>query len=179
MSKISKKKSLFGGFFVLALIGGMLFGLSSSFSNSEEGSPAEADKFEVQTVTVVGEKLEIGQKQIVVNSVKVGYGMDDNLLPSRAGKEYIQINLTLKNLTTDIANYSYKDFYLSTATGGRIDSMYPPAGALNDFIYNGSLSKNGTITASLLFWTEKTKTDLDLVFAQQFWDDIVTVEGIK
>ncbi len=150
-------------FVVMIIIG------ASGSSNSEPTKTGENNgnntKAEEQKEYKVADVVKLGEREFIVNSVSrasaLGYSTP------KAGKEFIVVNVTIRNLGTDEVSYNPFDFKVQDANGAQESSTFA---SLDDSLSSGTLAPNGKVTGSMPFEVP-TGTDAKLIFQPSFWSD--------
>lgn len=155
-----------GVLFVVIIILGMASGSSKSEptkvgQNNDNISTVQEQQKEYKVADVV----KLGDREFVVNSVRranaLGYSTP------KAGKEFVVVNVTIRNLGTDEVSYNPFDFKMQDANGAQESSAFA---SLDDSLSSGTLAPNGKVTGSMPFEVPEG-TDAKLIFQPSFWSD--------
>ncbi len=157
-----------GVLFVVIVIIGMASSGSSSTSeptkvgeNNSDASQAQEQQKEYKVADVV----KLGEREFVVNSVRRSGAFNYNT--PDAGKEYVIVNVTIRNLGKDEVSYNPFDFKVQDANGAQESSTFA---TLDDSLSSGTLAPNGKITGSMPFEVP-TGTNAKLIFQPSFWSE--------
>lgn len=156
------------------LIGlGILFVVIVIISMASGGSSTEPIKVgensntsqEQQKEYKVADIVKLGDREFVVNSVRRSGAFNYNT--PDAGKEYVIVNVTIRNLGKDEVSYNPFDFKVQDANGAQENSTFA---TLDDSLSSGTLAPNGKVTGSMPFEVP-TGTNAKLIFQPSFWSD--------
>lgn len=111
----------------------------------------------------VGDVTKLGDRQFIVNSVKRSRGFGYNT--PKKGKEYVIINVTIKNLGKDEIDYNPYDFKVQDANGAQESQTIA---LLDDSLSSGTLAPEGQVTGSMPFEVPVGDT-AKLIFQPSFW----------
>lgn len=155
-----------GVLFVVIVIIGMASGGSSTEptkvgENNSENSQAQEQQKEYKVADVV----KLGEREFVVNSVRRSGPFNYNT--PDAGKEYVIVNVTIKNLGKDEVSYNPYDFKMQDANGAQESTAFA---TLDDSLNSGTLAPNGKVTGSIPFEIP-IGTNAKLIFQPSFWSD--------
>ncbi|MFZ3009995.1 MAG: DUF4190 domain-containing protein [Candidatus Microsaccharimonas sp.] len=115
-----------------------------------------------------GETATFGQFEVKVNSVKRDYvftGSDSYVTPDD-GMEYIVVNVTAKNISSDSKYLSGYDLKISEDGVSNTSSFYDVSPALK----SGDVSAGATVTGNIVFEVTKGATDLKLQYETTVYD---------
>lgn len=161
------KKILIGLGILFVVI--ILIGMASGGSSSEPKKVGENSKNskaeEQQKEYKVSDVVKLGDREFVVNSVKRSGAFGYNT--PKAGKEYVIVNVTIRNLGTDEVSYNPFDFKVQDANGAQESSTFA---SLDDSLSSGTLAPNGKITGSMPFEVPQG-TNAKLIFQPSFWSE--------
>jgi len=161
------KKILIGLGILFVVI--IIIGMASGGSNSEPKKVGEnsnnAKTQEQQKEYKVADVVKLGDREFVVNSVKRSGAFGYNT--PKTGKEYVIVNVTIRNLGTDEVSYNPFDFKVQDANGAQESSTFA---SLDDSLSSGTLAPNGKITGSMPFEVPQG-TNAKLIFQPSFWSE--------
>lgn len=110
----------------------------------------------------VGDVTNLGDREFTVNSVKrtntLGYSTP------KSGKEFIVVNVTIKNLGTEEVSYNPFDFKVQDANGAQESTTFA---SLDDNLSSGTLASNGKVSGSMVFEVPKGD-EAKLIFQPSF-----------
>lgn len=113
----------------------------------------------------VGATIKLGDREFTVNSVKreksIGYSSP------KANKEYVVVNVTIKNLGKDEVTYNPFDFKVQDANGAQETETFA---TLDDSLNSGTLAPGGKVTGSIPFEVPEGDKAL-LIFQPSFWSN--------
>lgn len=155
-----------GVLFVVIVIIGMASGGSSTEptkvgENNSENSQAQEQQKEYKVADVV----KLGEREFVVNSVRRSGPFNYNT--PDAGKEYVIVNVTIRNLGKDEVSYNPYDFKMQDANGAQESTAFA---TLDDSLNSGTLAPNGKVTGSMPFEVPQG-TVAKLIFQPSFWSE--------
>jgi len=152
-----------GIIFVILVVIGMASGGSKSEPTKVGESNSDSQVQEQQQEYKVADVVKLGDREFVVNSVRraksLGYSTP------KAGKEYVVVNVTIRNLGKDEVSYNPFDFKAQDANGAQESTTFA---TLDDSLSSGTLAPNGKVTGSMPFEVP-TGTDAKLIFQPSFW----------
>ncbi len=154
-----------GILFVVIIIIGMVSGGSNSDPKKVGENSIDAKVQEQQKEYKVSDVVKLGDREFVVNSVRrantLGYSTP------KSGKEYVVVNVTIRNLGTDEVSYNPFDFKVQDANGAQESSTFA---SLDDSLSSGTLAPNGKVTGSMPFEVPQG-TNAKLIFQPSFWSE--------
>ena len=123
----------------------------------------------------VGDVTKLGDREFVVNSVRRSSGFNYNT-PDK-GKEFVIVNVTIRNLGSDEISYNPFDFKVQDANGAQESETFA---TLDDDLRSGTLAPGGKVTGSMPFEVP-TGDQATLIFQPSFWSSqrIVVDLGTK
>lgn len=148
----------------------IILGMASDDSKSEPTKVGQNNDNistvqEQQKEYKVADVVKLGDREFVVNSVRranaLGYSTP------KAGKEFVVVNVTIRNLGADEVSYNPFDFKMQDANGAQESSTFA---SLDDSLSSGTLAPNGKVTGSMPFEVPEG-TDAKLIFQPSFWSD--------
>ncbi len=152
-------------FFVIAIVAGV--------SAAEQSREASLEK-ERETQSLMdakkdfnkGETAQFGAEfEVKVNSVERNYNPGASYKPL-AGKEYIVVNLTIKNISDRSKYLMLSDF---TVIDNGLSQRYATVPVTNE-LDGGNLAADGTTTGNLVFLVTSDATDLKLQYIVTIFD---------
>lgn len=154
-----------GVLFVVIIIIGMASGGSKTEptkvgENNSNSSQAQEQQKEYKVADVV----KLGEREFVVNSVRRSGAFNYNT--PDAGKEYVIVNVTIRNLGKDEVSYNPYDFKMQDTNGAQESTAFA---TLDDSLNSGTLAPNGKVTGSMPFEVPEG-TNAKLIFQPSFWD---------
>lgn len=161
------KKILIGLGILFVVI--VIISMASGGSNTEPTKVGEnnnnSQKQEQQKEYKVADVVKLGDREFVVNSVRRSGAFNYNT--PDAGKEYVIVNVTIRNLGKDEVSYNPFDFKVQDANGAQESSTFA---TLDDSLSSGTLAPNGKITGSMPFEVPQG-TNAKLIFQPSFWSE--------
>ena len=112
--------------------------------------------------------LELGQtvtfldRTITVNDIQRDYIFPSNSPKPRAGKEYILVNVTITNTTSQPIDVSSYNFESEDSKGGRFRAL--PTTAPPDAIDAARIASNGELTGNLVFVVHQGDPSVKIVY---------------
>lgn len=152
-------------FVVIVIIGMASDGSSTEPTKVGENNSENSQAQEQQKEYKVADVVKLGEREFVVNSVRRSGPFNYNT--PDAGKEYVIVNVTIRNLGKDEVSYNPYDFKMQDANGAQESSAFA---TLDDSLNSGTLAPNGRVTGSMPFEIP-TGTDAKLIFQPSFWSD--------
>jgi len=132
--------------------------------SSGKNTPAATEKSAQKDITPkVGDVTKLGDREFVVNSVRRSGAFNYNT--PKVGKEYVIINVTIRNLGKDEISYNPYDFKIQDANGAQESETFA---ALDDSLNSGTLAPGGKVTGSMPFQVPVGDKAL-LIFQPSFW----------
>ena len=116
----------------------------------------------------LGGVLELGQtvtfldRTITVNDIQRDYIFPSNGPKPRAGKEYILVNVTITNTTSQPIDVSSYNFESEDSKGGRFRAL--PTTAPPDAIDAARIASNGELTGNLVFVVHQGDPSVKIVY---------------
>lgn len=162
------KKILIGIGILFAVI--LIMGMASGGSDTQSNTNTEAEINDTQeqsqkdATPKVGDVTKLGDREFIVNSVRRSGAFNYNT--PDAGKEYVIVNVTIRNLGTDEVSYNPFDFKMQDANGAQESSTFA---TLEDQLSSGTLAAGGRVTGSLPFEVP-VGDKATLIFQPSFWD---------
>lgn len=159
-----------GIFFVVIVIIGMASGPSKKTSNepvkveSTQGS-GQAQETPKPTEFKVGDVIKMGEREFIVNSAK-RMSQIGQYQTAKAGKEYIVVNVTIRNGGTSEISYNPFDFKVQNSNGAQEDQSFA---VLDDPLRSGTLIGGGNVTGSIPFEVTQGDSNIKLIFQPSVW----------
>lgn len=173
-----KKKILIGvgvvilGVIVISAIGGSSNKSSNqattTTTNNTSSTQDDVNKNNDQPKDVtpkVGDVTKLGDREFTVNSVRRSKAFGYNT--PKAGKEYVIVNVTIRNLGKDEVSYNPFDFKVQDANGAQESSTFA---SLDDSLSSGTLAPEGKVTGSMPFEVP-VGDEAKLIFQPSFWSN--------
>lgn len=152
---------------VLSAIGGSGDESSNQTNTATSNNPTQAENNEnnqpKDVTPKVGDVTKLGDREFVVNSVKRSGGFSYNT--PKSGKEYVIVNVTIRNLGNDEVSYNPFDFKVQDANGAQESSTFA---SLDDSLSSGTLAPRGKVTGSIPFEVP-IGDEAKLIFQPSFW----------
>lgn len=133
----------------------------TSSENSASNSPTVAEQKDL--TPKVGDVTKLGDREFIVNSVKRSGAFGYNT--PKSGKEYVIVNVTIRNLGKDEISYNPFDFKVQDANGAQESETFA---SLDDSLNSGTLAPGGKVTGSMPFEVPIGDKAL-LIFQPSFW----------
>ncbi len=159
-------------FAVLLVLSAGGFGITTPKSSEKGpekvggGSATEVPAEPKQTEFNVGEEIKLGDNILKVNSVErraqIGYSTPDS------GKEFVLVNVTIRNAGQSDISYNPYDFRIQDSNGNQTDHAWA---SLDDRLSSGSLASGGHVTGTVPFETPRGDQGLKLLFEPSFWSE--------
>jgi len=142
--------------------------------NTQTQTTSEAKSEELsQQEYKVGDTVKLGDREFVVNTTRrasaVGYSTP------KSGKEFVIVNVTIRNLGKDEVSYNPFDFKMQDINGAQESEAFA---SLDDDLSSGTLASNGKVTGSMAFEVP-TETSAKLIFQPSFWSKERVVVAIE
>ena len=160
-------------FFAIIFILGAMGGSNTSLTNdSSSNTQTQTTSSATNTPTTavqkditpkVGDITKLGDREFVVNSVRRSGAFNYNT--PKAGKEYVIVNVTIRNLGKDEISYNPYDFKVQDANGAQESETYA---SLDDSLNSGTLAPGGKVTGSMSFEVP-VGDQAKLIFQPSFW----------
>jgi hypothetical protein len=155
---------------VLIIIGVAASGGSNKNSNqttttttTDNTTPTQSNDQPKDVTPKVGDVTKLGDREFTVNTVRRSKAFGYNT--PKAGKEYVIVNVTIRNLGKDEVSYNPFDFKIQDANGAQESSTFA---SLDDSLSSGTLAPDGKVTGSIPF--EVPVGDIaKLIFQPSFW----------
>lgn len=181
-----RRHTIITGIAILFLFGIIMSALSGSKvsnttttttpTNTPKANLTEKDNNQPEEITPkVGDVTKLGDREFIVNSVRRSRGFNYNT-PNK-GKEYVIVNVTIRNLGKDEVSYNPFDFKVQDANGAQESSTFA---SLDDRLNSGTLAPEGKVTGSIPFEVP-IGDEAKLIFQPSFWSSqrIVVALGNK
>jgi hypothetical protein len=116
----------------------------------------------------LGGVLELGQtvtfldRTITVNDIQRDYIFPSNSPKPRAGKEYILVNVTITNTTSQPIDVNSYNFEVEDPNGVRYGAL--PTNAPPDAINAARVAPNGQLTGNFVFGVQQGVTSVKIVY---------------
>lgn len=133
----------------------------TSSEKSASNSPTVAEQKDL--TPKVSDVTKLGDREFIVNSVKRSGAFGYNT--PKAGKEYVIVNVTIRNLGSDEISYNPFDFKVQDANGAQENETFA---SLDDSLSSGTLAPGGKVTGSMPFEVPIGDKAL-LIFQPSFW----------
>lgn len=159
-------------FVVLIIIGASSDNKSGPTKTGESNQNIETEQETQQTEFKVGEIVKLKDYELTVNSVKHLNSLGEYQKP-KSGKEYVVVNVTIKNNGKNEISYNPLDFKLQNSNGAQETYDWV---SVDDSLSSGTLASDGKITGSIPFEETIGDTGLKLIFQpNSFSENRITV----
>lgn len=139
-------------------------GASSQMENSTENSNFK-----------IGDIISVDGQEIVVLSAEHDYQTGSKYFAAKDGKEYVKINIQIKNKSQETKGYNALDWEIEDSNGdinSYTDAMLAQA---DDNLSSGSLAAGGTKKGSIVFEVPKGDAKLKIHYKPNIFYDKETV----
>jgi len=167
-----KKHKIISGILIFFLVI-IIVGAVGSSSTGTPNTNVETESAGQTTVTNqpkedatprVGDVTKLGDREFIVNSVRRSGAFDYNT--PKAGKEFVIVNVTIRNLGKNEVSYNPFDFKVQDANGAQENSSFA---SLDDSLNSGTLASGGKVTGSMAFEVP-VGDQAKLIFQPTFWN---------
>lgn len=160
-------KKIFMGLGILFVVIMVVSALSGGSKPTKTGNntPVTSNQETQQTEFVVGDVVKLGERELVVNSAKRTTSLGQ-FQQAKSGKEFVVVNVTIRNNGKDEVSYNPFDFKLQDSNGAQESQTF---GVLDDALNSGTLASGGKVTGSIPFEAPKGDKGLNLLFQPSFW----------
>jgi hypothetical protein len=145
---------------------------SSSKSTEQQGNTntatsmnSDASNKQQDATPKVGDVTKLGDREFIVNSVRRSGAFNYNT--PKSGKEYVIVNVTIKNQGKDEVSYNPYDFKVQDANGAQENQAFA---VLDDSLSSGTLALGGKVTGSIPFEVP-IGDQAKLIFQPSFWSN--------
>ncbi len=136
-------------------------------SNSSSLSSLNSDETKVVSGKVA-ETVTVEDIQLTVKEVKRGYVAESEYYKPDTGKEYIAVNVDLKNNGSESKTFSSFSFKVRDSAGLELNDAY--VGSITGELESGSLSANGGTTSGIIvFEVPQSDTSLTLIYEPSYF----------
>lgn len=132
-------------------------------TTTNNSSPTQSNDQPKDVTPKVGDVTKLGDREFTVNSVRRSKAMGYST--PKAGKEYVIVNVTIRNLGKDEVSYNPFDFKVQDANGAQESETYA---SLDDSLNSGTLAPEGKVTGSMPFEVP-VGDEAKLIFQPSFW----------
>lgn len=132
-------------------------------TTTNNSSPTPSSDQPKDVTPKVGDVTKLGDREFTVNSVRRSKGFDYNT--PKAGKEFVIVNVTIRNLGKDEVSYNPFDFKVQDANGAQESYTFA---SLDDSLNLGTLAPEGKVTGSMPFQVP-VGDEAKLIFQPSFW----------
>lgn len=157
---------------ILAACGGSTANQGSTPTPESTPTPTPVPPTPTPTVYSVGQAVTVGNWQITVNSLKTSSGSNGTVVITvDAGKQFLLINVTMKNTGSAAQTASSMAFTLKQSDGTLVQNSSSLVSAtLGSPAPDGSVNPGDKIKGDLSFTPDKTSKTFTLTFEQVTWD---------
>ncbi len=150
---------VFTVFFIIALAAGGA-AINEAAQQADDQNTQTQEMLDAKKDFSKGETAQFGNLEIKVNSVQRNYVPDSDLYQPEEGKEYIVLNLSVKN-TGDDSEYIYPYTFAVNDGGMAVDSAFV---TVSPELNSGDLSQGATATGNVVYEVTEGATDLKLQY---------------
>ena len=156
-----------GILFVVIMVIGALSGGSkpTKTGDNNQNTQTVSNQDAQQTEFKVGNVVKLGERELVVNSSRRTTSLGQ-FQQAKSGKEFVVVNITIRNNGKDEVSYNPFDFKLQDSNGAQESQTF---GVLDDALNSGTLASGGKVTGSIPFEAPKGDKGLKLLFQPSFW----------
>lgn len=145
---------------VLIIGGGAASGSKEPKKISENDGTSQQTSDENQTFKV-GDTIAVDGKEIIVSNVQRDYSPSEYIKASD-GKEFIRVNVEIKNASDDKTSYNILEWQIEDADGALESVDIMGSGADSTSLSSGELTAGGKKNGTLVFQVPKGQTGLKL-----------------
>lgn len=177
MSKERKKKSIFKRWWFWIVIIVIVIIAIATGSGGNDDAPKKVSGGEkvnnpkkddtLSKTYKVGDTVSYKGYEIKVNNVKYSKGSEYEEPDS--GKQYVIINVTIKNNTDEKQSYNPFDFKLND--NGNSTDLYETISEVKDTLNSGDLDKGASVSGNLVGQAKKDTKNLKLQYQTSIWND--------
>ncbi len=138
---------------------------SGATNSTTQANSGIQDEDQKDATPKVGDVTKLGEREFIVNSVRRSGAFGYNT--PTAGKEYVIVNVTIKNLGSDEITYNPFDFKVQDANGAQESYTIT---SIEDQLKSGTLAGGGKVTGSIPFEVA-TGDKATLIFQPSFWSN--------
>lgn len=115
----------------------------------------------------VGDVISIDDQEMTINSVERDWKTRNEYIKAKDGKEYVRLNVTLKNNSNDKISY-YSSYWTMEDSDGAIENSTIVVGD-DDTLSYGELAAGGKKSGNLIFEMPKGANGLKVHYKPSFW----------
>lgn len=135
---------------------------SDTSSNQKSDSASEKTKF------AVNEVISFDNKEVTVTGVERNWNSNNQFIKPDSGKEFVKVQVTIKNNSGSNISYNTFDWKLKDSTGD-IQTVDGAAFTIEGALNSGELAEGGTKSGFLVFQVPNGDTGLALQYEPGFW----------
>lgn len=157
-----------GVLFVVIIVIGIASGGSrqpSKVGDSGSQEAQQAPETERKTEFKVGDVIQLGERELTVNDVDRTKQLGE-FQTAKSGKEYVVVNVTIKNVGDSQVTYNPLDFKLQDSNGAQESMTFA---VLDDSLNSGELVAGGKVIGSIPFEAPAGDQGLKLIYQGNFW----------
>jgi len=148
---------------VIGVIGSKQSSTTTTTTTTNNVGSAQSNDQPKDVTPKVGDVTKLGDREFTVNSGRRSQAFDYNT--PKAGKEYVIVNVTIRNLGKDEVSYNPYDFKVQDANGAQESYTWA---SLSDSLSSGTLAPGGKVTGSMPFEVP-IGDEAKLIFQPSFW----------
>lgn len=147
---------------------------ASDTNDSKAVENKETKKEEIKDIYSIGEEVKLNDNVLIVNKAEKSNGTDFD--KPQDGKEFVIVNVTIKNGGKDEITYNPYDFEMANSQGQITDQAFTTVNT-DTALQSGKLSTGGTVTGTIAFEQPTGDTGLVLKYkANMFSNNEVKIK---
>lgn len=123
---------------------------TNNSSNSSESSTQQQPVIS-QDEPKIGDVVKADKLNVTANSIEFGYTPDSQYVHPNDGMEFVRVNLTLENISSDLQKYNALSFKIQDSNGNIETYTSAMMAQPDDAIHTGDLAAGGKKTGSIVF----------------------------
>lgn len=139
-----------------------------SNSKSVDTKKTEEKKEEVKDIYSIGEEIKLNDNVLLVNKADKSNGSKFD--KPQKGKEFIIVNVTIKNGSKNEISYNPYNFEMANSQGQITDEALTTVNK-DTALHDGKLAPGGTVTGTVAFEQPTGDTGLTLKYKANMFDD--------
>ncbi len=159
------------GVITIIIFVAMYSGASTNESVSVDTSQNSSQQAtETKTTYAINEAIAFDNKEVTVTGVERNWSSGNQYITPDSGKEYVKIEVTIKNNSKNQISYNTFDWKMKDSTGD-IQSPDSVVFTVDGALSSGELADGGTKSGFLVFEVPSGDAGLVLQYEPGFWTD--------
>lgn len=153
---------------IAVVIIGAIASSSQNNNGTKVGETSPSSQANEQTVFKAGDTIAFDGKEVTVSEAERHWNSGNQFITAGSGKEYVKVEITIKNNSDSEISYNTFDWELQDSSGD-IQNVTAATFGVDGALGSGNLASGGTKSGFLVFEVPEGDAGLTLRYNPSFW----------